>query len=217
MSPPGERGPPVRVLSCGILRYELRALPPSLLERLDIVFLDSILHMKPLDLEAGLRGLLDSAPGVPAILAFGDCTPGMREFCSRPGVLRIHGVNCCEIVLGRERYRTLRRQGVFLFMPEWTIRWREIFESELGFRDPDLVREFMTDSMAALAYVDTGVVPVPFAALKEIEDFFGMPVRIEAAGLGNLESVLRDALARLEFPEVLRTRDDEDSGGGDAT
>lgn len=208
MNPPGIRVSRVRVLSCGILREELKALPTALLERLDIMTLDSILHMRPRDLESGLHGLLDSDPGVPAILVFGDCSPGMREICERPGLIRIPGVNCCEIVLGRERYRSLRRQGVFLFMPEWAARWREVFESELGFRSSDLARGFMTDSMKALAYVDTGVVPVPYSVLVEIETFFGMPVRIEAAGLGNLESALREALANLEASESGRTRDD---------
>ncbi len=217
MSPPESGGARVRVLSCGILREELRALPSSLLERLDIVILDSILHMRPRDLESGLYGLLEIAPGAPSILVFGDCSPGMRELCERPGLIRIPGVNCCEIVLGRERYRNLRRQGVFLFMPEWTARWREVFESELGFRSSDLARGFMTDSMKALAYVDTGVVPVPRAILDEIEDFFGMPVRIEAAGLGNLESALREALAKLESREFGRTRDGPIPPEGDAT
>lgn len=208
MTPPGIRGSRVRVLACGILREELRALPTALLARLDIVNLDSILHMRPRDLESGLHGLLDSAPGVPAILVFGDCSPGMREICDGPGLIRIPGVNCCEIVLGRERYRSLRRQGVFLFMPEWAARWREVFESELGFKTSDQARGFMTDSMKALAYVDTGVVPVPRSILKEIEAFFGMPVRIEAAGLDYLESALRDALANLEALESGPSRDD---------
>jgi len=217
VSLPGIPRARVRVLSCGILREELGALPPALLARLDIVILDSILHMRPLDLESGLHGLLDSAPGAPAILVFGDCSPGMREISEGTGLIRIPGVNCCEIVLGRERYRNLRRQGVFLFMPEWTARWREVFQAELGLGDSETARGFMTDSMKALAYVDTGVVPVPHAILAEIEAFFGMPVRIEAAGLGNLESALRKALSDLESRLSGGTRDDPALREGDAT
>ncbi len=200
MSLSGNPGTRIRVLSCGILKAELNALSPSILRHLEIVLLDSILHMRPQDLESGLRRLLDSEPVGPAILAFGDCAPGMREICQRPGLLRLPGINCCEIVLGRERFRELRRQGTFLFMPEWTVRWREIFGLELGFRDADLARDFMTESMDSLAYVDTGVVPIPRSILREIEEHFRMPVRIEAAGLGILEATLREALSKLGVP-----------------
>ncbi|NLJ45930.1 MAG: DUF1638 domain-containing protein [Treponema sp.] len=214
MTPPGIRGSRVRVLACGILREELRALPTALLARLDIVNLDSILHMRPRDLESGLHGLLDSAPGVPAILVFGDCSPGMRELSLGPGRVRISGVNCCEIVLGRERYRDLRRRETFLFMPEWTARWREVFGAELGFQSIDAARGFMTDSMQSLAYVDTGVVPVPVPTLREIEDFFGMPVRIEHAGIGLLEKAVLEALKILDAQELNLTEGDFGRGRG---
>lgn len=214
MKSPDSRDTRTRVLSCGILKAELEALPAPLVERLDIVFLDSILHMRPKDLESDLRRLLDLPPDGPVLLVFGDCSPGMRELSLGPGRVRISGVNCCEIVLGRERYRDLRRRETFLFMPEWTARWREVFGAELGFQSIDAARGFMTDSMQSLAYVDTGVVPVPVPTLREIEDFFGMPVRIEHAGIGLLEKAVLEALKILDAQELNLTEGDFGRGRG---
>lgn len=186
----------IPLIACGIFRREVEALPPELIDRFSPEYLDSMLHMRPLELDAALQATLPAEGSGAAVILFGDCCPFMRDMAGGPGRARTEGVNCCEIMLGHERYKVLRREGSFFFMPEWTERWEEVFKFELGFNDKVLARGFMKDTMKKLVYVDTGLHPVPFDTLAAIESFFELPMSVELTGLGQLELTLRAALEK---------------------
>jgi two-component sensor histidine kinase len=189
------QAPRVHLVACGVFRREFQLLDPDLSSRFIPHFLDSMLHMKPEALDAALDGIVGKFGELPVVVLFGDCCPHMREICSRPGAVRVEGDNCVEIVLGKTRYRELKRARSFFFLPEWTDRWREIFEVRLGLGDPALARSFMKDEMTRLVYLDTGAAPVPRDELDRIAERFGLPVDVEAAGTAGLASVLRKALS----------------------
>jgi hypothetical protein len=186
----------VALIACGIFRREFEALAPELRERFSPEYLDSMLHMRPLELDAALHGILEAQGDKASVLLFGDCCPFMRDMAEAKGRARVLGLNCCEIALGHERYRELRREGSFFFMPEWTLRWEEVFKHELGFSDATLAKGFMKDTMKKLVYIDTGTHPVPHDTLAIIERFFELPVSVERAGLAPLETALRQALQK---------------------
>ncbi|HAE23013.1 MAG TPA: hypothetical protein DCG47_11910 [Spirochaetaceae bacterium] len=186
----------IPLIACGIFRQEFEALPPDLKEAFSPEYLDSMLHMRPLELDAALHAALEKQGDAASVLLFGDCCPFMREISETMGRKRSEGINCCEIMLGHERYKALRREGAFFFMPEWTERWEEVFKFELGFSDEALARAFMQDTMKKLVYIDTGLHPVPYATLAAIERYFELPVSVERAGLSQLEKALREALAK---------------------
>lgn len=184
------------IVACGIFAAELSALGPGAFGGAELVYLDSMLHMRPAELGRRLEATLSRLSGRPVALAYGDCCPYMRELTELPGRARTPGVNCCEIALGRLRYRELRRQGTFFFMPEWASRWREVFRFELGLEDPTLARGFMQDTMKRLAYVDTGSMPPPRALLDEIAAYFELPMSVERAGSDQIVIALGEALER---------------------
>lgn len=185
------------VLSCGIFARELECLDPELLGLIEPRFLDSMLHMRPALLEERLSARLAEEPGRPTVLLYGDCCPRMEWQAWGPKRTRTAGVNCIEILLGRQRYAELRREGAFFFMAEWLARWREIFGQELGFADPELARGFMQESASKLVYVDTGCAEFPAAELETIGRYFGLPWSVERPGLSFLESALRASLGEL--------------------
>ncbi len=188
-----------RLLACGIFAREYGRLDPALRARFEPVFLDSMLHMHPGKLGEALDGLLAAAGDAPAVGLFGDCCPRSRELFAGPGRARVACVNCVELSLGRERYRELRKARTFFFMPEWAERWEEVFARELGLGDPELARSFMRDEMSQIVYLDTGVAPVPEAALAAIAERFGLPVLVEKADAkSGLEAALRAALEKAE-------------------
>lgn len=184
------------VVACGIFAAELSALGPGAFGGAQIIYLDSMLHMRPSELGRRLDERLADLGGRPLALAYGDCCPYMRELAELPGRARTPGVNCCEISLGKARYRELRRQGTFFFMPEWATRWREVFSFELGLEDPALARGFMQDTMKRLAYIDTGTKPVPKALLDEIAAYFDLPLSVERAGSDQIVKAVGEALER---------------------
>lgn len=188
---------PVTIVSCGIFRRELAALGFSHDGAQKLVCLDSMLHMRPADLDTLLARTLRKPGKRRFLLAYGDCSPHMTDYSREPGVRRLDGVNCCEIVLGRERYRELRRGGAFFFMPEWTRRWERVFKDELGFTSRETAREFMREMHTRLIYLDTGVEEIPRENLEAVESFLGMPVEVLATGLSRLERSMRAGLHSL--------------------
>lgn len=195
MKDPADR---ITAVCCGIFRRELEHLGPGVLAGARPKYLDSMMHMRPARLDAILARLTGTHPERRFLLLYGDCSPHMTEFSARPRVRRVHGVNCCEIMLGRDRYRELRREGAFLFLPEWTTRWEEVFKAQLGLADPALARSFMHDLHTRLLYLDTGLTEIPRQRLADIAAHFGMPVEVRAIGLEHLEAAVADGLRRLD-------------------
>ncbi|WP_243358858.1 DUF1638 domain-containing protein [Fundidesulfovibrio terrae] len=184
------------VVACGIFKKELEALGYGA-RGVKTVTLDSMLHMRPDALDGALDGMLSRGRPGGLALVYGDCSPHMLDFARREGVRKVQGLNCCEIVLGRERYRSLRREGAFFFMPEWAGRWEDVFKHEMGFSQQSLAREFMHDMMKRAVYLDTGVHAVPHRTLDDIASFLGMPVEVLPTGLTHLQAAVDAALAAL--------------------
>lgn len=193
------RGPGrVRLLSCGIFRDEYQLLPEELRQVLAPFFLDSMLHMDPGKLDGMLASFLRKHGENPAIIAFGDCCPHMQELGATTCAARTGGANCCEIYLGRERYRRLCKERTFFLMPEWAKRWEHVVRNELGLMDKQLARDFMSQSMDKAVYIDTGVVPVPEDELAAFGDYTGLQVSIEQVGPENFIAAVQEALYQLE-------------------
>ena len=133
--------PPVRCLACSIFRKEIESLQASGRLDLAVEYLNSMLHMVPEKLEARLREALEATrqgdPDQEVVLAFGDCCGRMEALEATPGTRRTQGINCCEILLGCEAYRQLRREGAFFLLPEWAHAWRQVFVGQLGLLGPN--------------------------------------------------------------------------------
>ncbi|KAF0234638.1 MAG: hypothetical protein FD177_665 [Desulfovibrionaceae bacterium] len=190
------QSPEATIIACGIFRKELAALGYSHKGAEKLVCLNSMLHMRPSLLDELLDGML-RGKAQRHLLVYGDCCPHMDQFARMDGVRRVAGVNCCEIILGHDRYRELRRAGVFFFMPEWTRRWERVFKKELGFTTQETAQEFMREMHTRLIYLDTGVGEVPRDTLADIETYLGMPVEVFPVGLGQLEAALLAGLQSL--------------------
>ncbi len=188
----------VRLIGCGIFRHEFKLLPEPLQAAFLPSFTDSMLHMDPPRLDSILTAAMEGVQERETVLAFGDCCPYMREIASRAGVARTPGVNCCEIYLGSERYRELRKERVFFLMPEWAARWKHIFMTELGLHTQELARDFMAQSMRRAVYIDTGSVPVPVEALAEFSEYTGLGVTVEVTGPEHFAAALSKALAGMQ-------------------
>ncbi len=185
-------------IACAIFRSELEALRERHDFNLPTRYLASMLHLEPEKLEQKLETLLQNTQtdGSQVLLLYGDCHPYMHEQTQRAGVSRIHGLNCPEILLGREQYRILRKEGVFFLMPEWTIRWKDIFQNELGL-NTEVARDFMQDLHTRLLYLDTGTIPIPTDHLEAVSEFTGLPWDILPVSTGPLLEAIRAALERV--------------------
>jgi len=189
---------PLSFICCSVLRREIESFLRRDYPQAEQVFLDSMLHMHPEKLHQTLDEVLAARADRACLLIYGDCHAHMRETGELPQCAKTDAINCGDLLLGRELYRTYRNGKAFLFLPEWTERWREVFQQELGFKDQALAREFMQESQRQLVYVDTGLIPVPEKTLQEIAEFFNMPMEIVSVSLDQLRRAVRSAVERLE-------------------
>ena len=188
---------PVTCLSCGVFRMELRELIRRGELHCRTMILDSMLHMTPALLEKRMEAAMAARPGEKTVILYGDCHPGMQTMQSRGGCAKVAGLNCCEIILGHDLYKKLQTDKTFIFLPEWTVRWREIFCRELGLDNREVARSFMKEYCGRFVYVDTGVAPVQAERIREIEEFFQIPVEIISVSLDPLRTTLAEAITGL--------------------
>lgn len=189
---------PLAVICCSVLKKELEAVLDSNSQVSEKIFIDSMLHMHPEKLHRTMENMISGKPDHFYLIVYGDCHAYMKDIERRPHCVRTAGGNCGEILLGKEQYKACRNEKTFLFLPEWTGRWKEIFQQHLGFSDQSLAREFMQENMNRLVYLNTGLAPIPEKIILEIADFFDMPVNIMEAPLTHLSQAVESALKRLE-------------------
>ncbi len=177
----------VLCLACSVFKGELEALRARGEVDFRVDYLESMLHMRPKALRRRLESALkgEREKGVKVVLLYGDCHPHMKEHESQPGVCRVQGQNCAEILLGRERYRALRAEGAFFLLPEWAMRWRQVFKHELGL-EGKTAKDLMGELHTKLVYLDTGLAPVPSEQLQAASDALGLPWEVMRVGLDRL-------------------------------
>ena len=188
-----ERGARIGV-ACSIFRKEIESLLEQKQINIPFKYPGSMLHMYPDVLDRSLQKVVDEErqKGNDILLVYGDCCPHMHDLESDDHVERVCGLNCCEILLGRDLYRKLRSEGAFFLMPEWAHRWREVFQRQLGLQG-DNARSFMTEFHTRLVYLNTGLTPIPDSLLGEISEYTGLPVEIMPVSLDQLLAAIQDA------------------------
>ena len=187
------------MVCCSVLKTEIKLLCKEKWPDHDFRFLNSMLHMTPEILGPLLKSVVDEerSKGNKVIIVYGDCCQQMASIENQQGVARTLGNNCCDLILGREEYRRMSREGAFFMMPEWTQRWKEVFMKHLGMT-PENTTNFMQEMHHELIYLNTGVVQIPEKELMECSKYCGLPYEIRQVSLMHLKGAIEDALLRLE-------------------
>jgi hypothetical protein len=183
---------------CSVFRCEFEALRNCGDVTLPARYIDSVLHLEPerlqIELGAAIGEELDT--GKQVVLIYGDCHAYMLDDAAKPGVARVDGVNCCQIMLGERDFRALRREGAFFLLPEWTLRWREVLPIALGSNDKE-AWNMMREAHTKLVYLDTGLCEIPHKTLAEISGYSGLPYEIVSVSLEHLKAHVVAAIERL--------------------
>lgn len=189
--------PSVVIICCAVLKAEVQWLCRSYWPEHKLKFLPSMLHMHPDSLASSLEPIISAEVkhGHRIVLIYGDCCNQMSAFESMPFVARTHGKNCFELLLGSQEYRRLSHEGAFFLLSEWTRRWKDVFEKELGLSH-DNATCLMQEMHKKLVYLDTNLTAVPEKDLKECAQYCGLPVETLQVSLNTLCSTIEGALLR---------------------
>lgn len=174
-------------ISCGILKGEIEHLIAEGKLNIPFIFLDSALHVEPTKLHNALQKCVShySSEYRALLLIYGDCHAFMNEIEIDSKVIRAKCLNCCELLLGKEEYRTLSGVGSFYILHDWALNWEEIFKIKLGLNEA-VASEVMRATHSELVYLDTGVHEVPIKILKDMSEYMGLPYRILLVSLDNI-------------------------------
>jgi len=186
-------------LACSVFQPEIEILTRRGEIPFPVSHVDSRLHMQPQllvqTLQSRIDALLKNSRGV--ILFFGDCHIRMHQLCANSRVVRLDGLNCGMILLGRERYRELMHQRAFLVFPEWAARWREVLEDLDAYSDGAGLY-LLRDSQEKLTYLDTGSRPLPETELDACATYLGLPREVRSVPLDNFQCLIRRAVAMFD-------------------
>lgn len=182
--------PNLVIIACSIFRYELEHLQGIGKLDVPVVYLNSMLHMYPKELQILLDAKIEEHRNFRIILLFGDCHARMVDYEKDANIVRAPGINCCEIILGTEKYKKLRRDGAFILLPEWADRWKEAFIDYMGFKTSKAIKPFMSEMHKKLVYVDTGFQKKNNPLFEEISEFLGLPLEIYTSSINELENVI---------------------------
>ena len=178
------------IIACSIFRYELEQFVKEGKINIPIVYLNSMLHMNPKQLQILLDAKIEEYKNFRIILMFGDCHARMVDYEENTNIVRTPGINCCEILLGKQNYRKIRNDGAFILLPEWSERWKEVFVDSLGFKTSKAIKPFMAEMHKKIVYIDTGLVEKNIPLFNEISDFLGLPLEIYSSTTNELETVI---------------------------
>lgn len=185
---------PVLGIACGIFTGEINALAEQGAFEFPFVFLDSALHMRPDVLKSSLNQVIEDylLQYERVLLVYGDCHPYMQDLYDPKRVVRVQGINCIDIMLGRERYKSLRKEGAFFVLEEWAYRWKEIFVDQMGLSEKN-APIFMKSMHEKIHYLDTGISPIPYTELEEMSKYFDLPYQITSVTLDFLKDAILKA------------------------
>lgn len=169
-------------LCCSIFKNEIEAIKEEGLFDHEVKYLTSMLHLDPAKLETLLGKEIVKQGDNSINLIYGDCCPAMLDFSVRTNIKRTEVRNCCDLLLGKERYLKFLKDGAFFLMPEWVTRWKEVFLTYLKLNKSVAV-DMMGHFHKYFLYLDSGKVPVPEEILNEISDYFEMPWKVEKIDL----------------------------------
>lgn len=191
-------------IACSIFKNEIIEILKTIPAAIEVKFLSSMLHMKPREICKKLQQMKSSInfDAEQVCLIYGDCCPEINNLENENGVVRTEGINCIEIILGSEKYRKLRKEGVFFLMPEWTLRWEEVFKFEL-LLEGEVAKEFMQDFHTKIIYLDNGIINIPYEHIKEIENYTGLKVETMPTDKNFLKRSLLKKLKELENEDPL--------------
>ena len=190
---------PLKIIACSVFRPELLALQAQgCIPNCPIRFLDSSLHMQPQLLQGHLKEAIqqEREAGFQVLLAYGDCSTDMAALAAGDGIVRTMCGNCGEMLLGKERFKSLIKRGAFLLFPEWVARWREILLMFPGM-GTETAKAMMRDMHTHFVYLDTGIQPFPKDALAACSEFFGLPYEVIEVSTDNMRNVIQESSSRL--------------------
>jgi hypothetical protein len=184
-------GQTMRIISCIVFKPAIDALQ---LEKrypgIRVTYLPSNLHLRPQELRERILARIRAARKRKEriICLYGDCFPGIDEFCEAQGVAKVPGHYCYEMLLGSQRFEQLLDDMAETYFVEKELiqNFEEYCALPLELHDEEMKR-YCFEQYRRLLYVRQPADPDLLARAGEVADFLGLSLDISDADYSQLE------------------------------
>jgi len=188
----------VRILACRVFKPALEHLRlESEYSDIRLTYLPPNLHLRPQELGKYLRRELAAAGRrhERIICLYGDCFPGISDYCQRHGASRVPGPYCWEMFLGSERFTSLLEEnaGTYFVGKELILNFKAYCIEPLELYDEEMREQFFKH-YSRLVYVRQPSDPDLMSEASEIAEFLGLSLEIQDADYSHLAKRLSGLL-----------------------
>lgn len=178
------------VIACGVFRPVMEHLG---LERklpgIHLIFLPPYLHVYPDKLHDHIRSAIVNARnrGDRIVCLYGDCFPGICDFCEEHGAAKVPGTHCYEMLLGSKCFKSVvdETAGAF-FLERYLIEEFERCCAEPLELYDDEVRQYLFQHYKRLVYVRQHSDPDLVPRATDLARFLGLSLDVRDADYSHL-------------------------------
>jgi len=196
-----EAHPTTRIIACGAFRAALETL--KLEQRypdVRVTFLPANLHVWPSELRKCLSREVRKTQrkNERIICLYGECFPGIDEFCERRGIIRMPGLYCYEMFLGTEQFRRIMDEtaGTFFMEKELIVNFEEYCAEPLELHDEEMRKSYFKH-YRRLLYVRQPSDPNLVPKTKELARFLKLSLEVRDTNYGYLKAKLIELIEGL--------------------
>lgn len=197
LSQQAKNQPPLAMVGCGILRNEVNFLINKNAWNVHTHFLDSALHNYLNRLSTELNNALEEHEklGEKTVVFYGGCHPLMENYLESHHTCRTEGQNCIVMLLGYERFMQELEKGAYFLLEDWALTWEPMITACFGM-NMSVIREIFHSSHKYMLAIRTPCNGDFNEAAEVAARFVDLPLQWLDVDLGQLESVLADAIQR---------------------
>lgn len=189
-----ETGKITRIIACMVFKPILEYLKlKNRYPDLRLTYIPSNLHLRPQRLKNRLLREITNAQkrNERIICLYGECFPGIDDFCRQYGVIKVPGDYCYEMLLGAERFRQLIDDiaGTYFLEKDLILNFGEYFIEPLELHDEEM-RKYCFHQYRRLLYVRQPSDPDLVPKADELAEFLGLFLDVNDADYSYLEKKL---------------------------
>jgi len=184
----------IRVIACTVFKPAIEALQlEKIYPALRLTYLPSNLHLQPQELKERMLAEIKAAQkrNKRVFCLYGDCFPGIGDFCQECGVTKVPGHYCYEMLLGSERFSQLLNEmaGTYFAEKELLQNFEEYCAIPLELHDEEMKRHCF-NQYRRLLYVRQPSDQNLVSRAGEVAEFLGLSLDIEDVDYSHLENSL---------------------------
>ncbi len=183
-----------RIIACAVFKPAMEHLKLEYrYPQLRLTYLPSNLHLRPQYLENRLKKEIASAKkrNEKVICLYGNCFPGIEDFCQQRGAIKVPGHYCYEMLLGSERFRQSIEEiaGTYFLEKDLILNFEEYCMKPLELHDEEM-RKCCFEHYQRLLYVRQPSDPDLAPRASEIAEFLSLFLETSDADYSSLEKKL---------------------------